>query len=83
MPNRIPARLICLKGREHAMCGARDATSPHSTAPMVLMPVTFSGLTMREAIDRWMPSRMSGVGMPRLTLLVTSVSASTAPLDRW
>ena len=46
-----------------------------------LMPVTFSSLTIREAIDRWMPFRMSGVAMPRDTMLITSVSASTAQIE--
>ena len=45
------------------------------------MPVTLSSLTSRAAIERWMPLRMLGVEMPRETMLMTSVSASTAQID--
>jgi hypothetical protein len=45
------------------------------------MPVTLSSFTMREAIERWMPFRMSGVAIPRDTMLITSVSASTAQIE--
>ena len=31
-------------------------------------------------MDRWMPLRMFGVVMPRDTMLITSVSASTAQI---
>ena len=36
---------------------------------------------MREAIDRWIPLSTSGVAMPRETMLMTSVSASTAQIE--
>ncbi len=36
---------------------------------------------MRDAIDRWMPLSTSGVAMPRDTMLITSVSASTAQIE--
>jgi hypothetical protein len=55
-----------------------SATPRVSCATPSFTPVSFSSLTMREAIDRWMPFRMSGVAMPRLTMLMTSVSANTA-----
>jgi hypothetical protein len=58
-----------------------SARPPVSSAVPPLTPVTLSSLTMREAIDRWMPLRMSGVAMPRLTMLMTSVSASTAQIE--
>lgn len=60
---------------------ASSARPPvRSTVPLV-MPVTFSSFTRREAIERWMPFRMSGVAMPRETMLMTSVSASTAQIE--
>ena len=45
------------------------------------MPVTFSSFARRDAIDMWMPFRMSAVAMPRETMLMTSVSASTAQIE--
>src|SRR5450759_2493564 len=66
---------------------SRAATNPLSrasppvtiTAPSTT-PIDFSSLDSRAAIERWMPFRMFGVVMPRETMLITSVSASTAQM---
>src|ERR1039457_2189778 len=63
------------------------ATSPVSrasppvtiTAPSTT-PIDFSSLDSRAAIERWMPLKIFGVEMPRETMLITSVSASTAQM---
>src|SRR5450631_729629 len=63
------------------------ATSPLSrasppvtiTAPSTT-PIDFNSLDSRAAIERWMPFRIFGVVMPRETMLITSVSASTAQM---
>ena len=39
-----------------------------------------SSFTRRWATDRWIPLRMSPVATPRLTMLITSVSARTAQM---
>ena len=50
-----------------------------STTPSVAL-ITRSSLAKRPAIDRWIPLRMFGAVIPRDTMLMTSVSASTAQM---
>ena len=63
------------------------ATRPLSSAspPVIittpsLVPAVFSNFARRSAIEMWMPLRMFAAEMPRETMLMTSVSASTAQM---
>ena len=53
---------------------------PPVTTTLPSAPTARTSCTRRPAMLRWMPRKMSEVLMPRATMLITSVSASTAQM---
>ena len=58
-----------------------SAESPPVTSTTPWALAALSSRTKRPAIDWWMPLMMLGAEIPRETMLITSVSASTAQMD--